>query len=354
MLGDMQVFVEEKVLKMKALIIGKGVAAEILLDQLLRNSNKLSFTEYILFHNPQLAPACTHSSTAIVVFRGITQGVSPLGDEIFSGQQKAFKYYEEFQSAEAAFHYQIIDPEDLRGMKRYRESVTVSREDLPFKVKWGEVVVKKEPCFVLHPSALMKEFEKKNNHVSIQRKEEFVTGVSREDSSWNLKTLKNTYRGDVLFNCSGIYQDWSREQFELTPEQELNPVQGSYLEFPLDLEIKSFSMSMNKLNLIYRAQEKVLLMGSTSDFQQFFKPVDFIRMKAFYTKAMELFPELLNLIRWEDVSIKTGIRARGKGRRMIVDLLQEEPDAWLFNGFYKNGFSLPLEGAQKILKYYQK
>ncbi len=351
MLGDMQGFVEGNELKMKALIIGNGIASEILLDQLVRNISSVGITEFQIFHHPQLAPPCTQSSTAMMALRGTRQGVSPLGDEIFEAHSLASRFYPDFKSAFFTRSYQLIDFEDKARLRRYSHADDFELSELPLTLKTEGYVKKFETCYILNPSMLMSELQARNTNDFIERKEELVTQMTSDKSKWVIQTLGGgEYQGDILFQCTGAYQPW----LQVEGEPPIIPVQGSYLEFEINLNKPSFSINIGKTNLVYRQEDQKLLIGSTSQLGDFFKPANLIDLKKYFEKSLNTFPELEAKLTWEDARICTGIRARSKSRRMMVEQISSTPDAWLFNGFYKNGFSLPLLGAKKIIDHYLK
>ena len=128
------------------------------------------------------------------------------------------------------------------------------------------------------------------------------------------------------------------------------PVLGSYLSFSVTFNKESFSVSSKGYNLVYQAHKKRLLLGSTTEAKSFNRSPNFFELKNIFNHFIDLLPELKGRIQFEEAVIESGVRAKAKDRRMIVKKINHHPEIWNFNGFYKNGWSLPFLAAKLFLK----
>lgn len=210
----------------------------------------------------------------------------------------------------------------------------------------AEIYLAEESAFAIQTQAyldwLLAEAQKK---MSITLKTASVLNVQNMGNRIELQTNHGeTYSGDHILFCGGVYQNFWAPLFQEERISKSKCVQGSYLEFTeTNLGDKSFSMTLEGNNLIYHADEKILLIGSTTqEVRHHLAPME--KLRGIYDKISR--DVKLELPGFKQGIVKTGLRDKAPKRLPYV---MSNPAISAMGGFYKNGFTLSLVISQSWL-----
>jgi hypothetical protein len=317
---------------MRLVIVGGGVAAELIADQILRSL--YPHIHITILSNDQIAPSCSLRSMPIVANRGVSLGISPLGDELFHAFKLAQEFYPTLSSAKKISLYHVLhEPgrfENLEG-----------GDNFPLTLNLNSQMIKTEPAWMVDPVSFFQEMAAKNPQ--IERKTFFVQSLKTlPNKKIELQSFKDTMEADEVLLCQGAYPS-------LIKNQNFISVQGRFLEFKVNLGFQDFALSTKEFNLIYHENFKRLWIGATSEARVFHQVLPTHELYEKFNQACSLIPELKNKCFFEKAEIQTGVRSRTSKRRPVMEILQQDPVIWQFNGFYKNGWTLPLLAASKFL-----
>lgn len=307
-------------MRKKCTIVGGGVAG---LSALYALSKRQSlFDEVVLYDGSDIFTPCSLNSTAIVAPRGLSSGHSELGDTLM----RAYGRFSE--------HVKNDSPNGVVRVSQFTGAITKVDQ---FKTRYpsgsvtdrvGEIHLHspfyfaREEAFEITPHeylAWLKAEAFKTLNVEIRR--EMFTDDSRE--------------GHVLF-CGGVYNSFWGDAFKA------KSAQGSYLEFSnVELPVDSFSLTLEGENLIYHKKDQRLLIGSTThETRHELAPVS--ELREIYDFMKEHVK--LTLPEFTEARIKVGLREKASKR---MPYLVQRGQHSAIGGFYKNGFSLGLEFADR-------
>jgi hypothetical protein len=324
---------------MHLVILGQGASSIIIVDQILQSLWGKSITSITICGQDEIAPACSLRSTAVVALRGTKTGLSPLGDELHESYHLAKEEYKKWKSVKPASLFHLIEEDDLKAQRRFQELALV--QETPFLFHSENRIVKKEEAFIIDTDEFFNECRIK--YPQINFKNIFITQIIKDETHLRLIGLKEEIKADMLFLCQGAYPSF----YENVP---MIPVLGSYLSFPMKFDRESFSVSSKGYNLVYQDHKNRLLLGSTTEAKTFCYSPNSEELKNIFNHFMELLPELKGRIQFDQATVESGVRAKAKDRRMVVKKINDQPEIWIFNGFYKNGWSLPFLAAKLFLQ----
>lgn len=233
--------------------------------------------------------------------------------------------------------------------KRYPDGkLTQGISDL--KIQFSkELYLMSESCFIIDPeiylSWLRKETEKR---LTVKRIKDHALDLIQTNGKFSVLTQKGeTHNSDKLFTGMGNYHRlWKKSFPEDSLIQTSQAVQGSYLVYDNILfGNEYFSLTLNGDNLIYHPHTQKLIIGSTTVKSEHLLP-DLKELKRIDSNLRGL---LLSL-KWpsfEEGHIITGLREKAKQRRPF---LEKRNGLILSGGYYKNGYSLGLYLAERVLK----
>ncbi len=317
-------------------IIGGGIAARSLLFAMAKKNIQ---SKILVFYSDSFAFPCSYHSTAIVAPRGVSTGLSPLGDHLFDG----FKRF--------AGHVENDHPEGVIVVPQYTGAVTkvdAFKKRYPVGIiasKAGalqlteQMYLAEESAFLIRPREyldwLLVEAHKS---LDIQIINSFVTKIDGR----SITTVDgDEFSADKIIFATGTLNDLWQEFF---PEKKnTKPAQGCYLEFSSVEMGDSFSLTLEGDNLIYDSGRKTLLIGSTTR-----------ESRLELSPEKELFEIYQNLVRridgnlpdFRQAIIRTGLREKGPKREPY---LINSGNKLMLGGYYKNGYSLSLSMADKLL-----
>lgn len=323
-------------------IIGAGIAGRSLLYSLAKEGK--SYSEVHLFHSDSFASPCSLNSTAVVAPRGLSAGLSNLGDMLIDG----FKTFSNHVKNDSPYGVKHITQstgcyQDLEKFKeRYPHGKNQKRLGSLSFLK--ETYLAQEDGYLIDSSVylgwLLLEAERK---FPLKIHQNFVTEVL-PGSKVILKTNEGeTVEVDQVVFATGAYSKFWKNLFPKSKLESTKTVQGTYLEYlGIDWDIPSFSLTLEGKNLIYHQDKGKLLVGSTSEETHHELPP----LEELKNLHHELSSYLeLELPDFSQGQIKVGLREKAPKREPYV--LQNE-NIWAIGGFYKNGFSLALSEARKI------
>lgn len=321
-------------------IIGSGILGRSLLYSLAKEKKPLG--EVTLFYSDNVVSPCTYSSTAIVAPRGLSVGLSPLGDMLIDG----FRTFSE--------HVELEHPAGVEKIIQYTAATKKSDE---FKKRYpgatygktflkAETLLATDNAFLIEPKtysdwllaeALILQKDK------IKVIEDFVTEVEEKDFV-HVKTLngKHLIFDKVIFAGGSYNAFWKN----IAPESKLKTsraVQGSYFEFDeVNWEMESFSLTLDGDNVIWNKTFKKLLIGSTSVETNHLMPSKKALAEIYHRLEALCDLELPPMAR---ASIKVGLREKAQKREpYMVDAGKK----YFLGGLYKNGFTLALKIARNF------
>jgi glycine/D-amino acid oxidase-like deaminating enzyme len=304
-------------------IIGGGIAGRSLIYALAKAPK--TFSKIYLFDFDDFAHTCSLRSTAIVAPRGVTTGVSGLGDLIFSAF-KTFSYHVAEASPQGVFPItqttMALTKLD-QFQKRYPDAELVN----------GQLTAT-ESAYLIDSQMYLTWLTDNSMELPLIIKNDFVNEIIDN----TLKTQNGEeLQFDHLVFAGGVHN----QNFDF--KTSAKSVQGSYYEFSqVDYGSESFSLTLEGDNLVYHAHSKILLIGSTSSETVHEWPQNqelthiYQRLEARFDRAL---PPISSAI------IKTGLREKAPKRTPYV---VTEGNRTRIGGFYKNGYSLGLHLGKRL------
>ncbi len=318
-------------------IIGGGIAARSLLYVMA----KKKFQQKILvFYSDSFAFPCSIHSTAIVAARGVSTGLSPLGDNLHEGFLRFARHVEEDSPAGVIKIPQYTGALTKLDAFRKRYPEGENKKSLgPFSFS-EETYFAEESAYLIRPREYMDWLlEDASKSLKLEIIPSFVTGVSANI----IRTQEGKeFSADRIIFTAGVQNHlWSG----IFPEDKKSKsVQGSYFEFQnADLGNDSLSLTLEGDNLIYDAEKKTLLIGSTTK--------ESTLELAPENELLEIYRNLslragVNLPPFEKAVIRVGLREKAS-KREAYHLHHDRYS--MLGGLYKNGYRLSLLMAEKLL-----
>lgn len=335
---------KQKGLKLTTLaIIGGGIAGRSLIFSLAKSG--ILFEKIFLFYSEPFAPACSLNSTAIVAARGVSTGLSPLGDLLKVSFDQFKEHFEQDRPSGVTevsqFSGAVSKLEQFK--KRYPDGVE-SLAAGPVKLK-QKMYLAHEGAYMIDPGTYLQWLMDQAARLPLEIKSDYVTSIN-QDSKIHIETLNGvSISVDHAVLCTGAQSGMWKSLF---PGQKLassKPIQGAYLEFKnLTLGKESFSLTLEGDNLIYDAQRGRLLIGSTTE-EHGLLLADQAELKNIYNQMKSRVD--LSLPEFEEALIRVGLREKASKREPY---LIREGNFWALGGLYKNGYSAGLHMARQLTK----
>lgn len=313
-------------------IIGSGILGRSLIYALAKE--KKPFEKVVLFYSDNITPPCTLSSTAVVAPRGLSEGVSALGDMLMDG----FKTFSQ--------HVTLENPPGVKKISQY----TVATKKLgDFQKRYpsskksqqflkDEMLMQTDDAYLIDPQTYSDWLLAEAKFMYQDKLEiipEMVTEV-QENEFFHVKTIngRSMTFDKVVFTCGTYNRFWNKPS---------KPVQGSYFEWnDVKWNTPSFSLTLDGDNLIWNNDLKRLLIGSTSvETNHLLPPENSLKEIHLRLKALcdlEL-PEMSKAV------IKVGLREKAPKREPYI---AQENNKFFLGGLYKNGFTLALKIARNF------
>ncbi len=342
--GKMSALLNRKDLKLTTLaIIGGGIAGRSLLFHLAKSG--IPFQKITLFSSEKFAKSCSLNSTAIVARRGVSTGLSSLGDTLAASVDLFEKHVKEDgpEGVTRIPQYTGASSKIDQFKKRYPDGENSQRMG-PLETSI-EFYHASEEAYMIDPGTYLNWLMEKARSLPLEVVDDFVKSVTPGDEVCveTLGGIKQNF--DRLIFAGGVYNQHWKEI--LTPEKESlsKTVPGSYLEFSdLSLDIPSLSLTLDGDNFIYDSLKKRLLIGSTTE-----TVTHELSSRGELKKIYERLATHLTLAlpEYEKARVCTGLREKASKREPY--LIQRE-NIFAIGGYYKNGYSVNLKLSQDLLK----
>lgn len=321
-------------------IIGSGILGRSLIYSLAKEQKPLE--KITLFYSDNIVSPCTYHSTAIVAPRGLSEGLSPLGDMLIDGFRTFSEHVELDQPAgvEKIIQYTVATKKLDEFKKRYPGAVnrkTFLKSEALLAIDEAFLVEPKTYSDWLLSEAMILQKNK------IEVIEDFVTEVDEKEFV-HVKTLNGKQLAfDKVIFAGGSYNAFWKN---IAPESKLKTsksVQGSYFEFnQVNWEMDSFSLTLDGDNIIWNKSFNKLLIGSTSVETTHLLPPK-KALEEIYHRLEALCD--LKLPPMKLATIKVGLREKAQKREPYEVLAGKK---YFLGGLYKNGFSLALKIARNF------
>ncbi len=313
-------------------IIGSGILGRSLIYSLAKEK-KLP-EKVTLFYSDSFTPPCTLSSTAIVAPRGLSAGLSPLGDALLDGFNTFADHVAQDrpEGVEKIVQYTAATKKLDDFKKRYPNS------ELTSTFLKAETLMQKDSAYLIDPKSysdwLLKD-------ALIEVIEDLVTEV-HEGSITTLSGKKRVF-DKVIFAGGSYNRFWQNLMPDSKKLKSSKSIQGSYYEWSeISWELPSFSLTLDGDNLIWDNRFKRLLVGSSTLETHHLLPPS--------NELHEIFKRLerlcdLNLPPSAKAVIKTGLREKAQKREPYIE---SSGNHYFLGGLYKNGFTLALKIAKNF------
>lgn len=302
-----------------------------------------------VFSEDDFYSPCSLHSTATVSLRGVTKGVSPLGDIIFEGQSFLRKHVEHMKPSGVWRVHHIIS--ETQNFSKFSKRFPQFLESSDSSLLKNKAFFVEEEALIIDPGLYL-------NWLLDQSLSVFSSQVNFIKESVNHFSFRDDLNGQILLKthsqkefvvdkvmfCGGSYNRlWGVD--ELSDQKVTSrPVPGHYLEFSnIDWASDSYILSLNEYSLVWNHHTKKLLMGSTSSghFHQLVQKNELIHMYDYLAKNLHI-----TLPPFEKAKIKVGVREKGKKRRPYF---LKNKNAYFIGGLYKNGFGISLKLAHDFI-----
>lgn len=304
------------------IIVGNGIAAHAFLWTYARKlkMGHLDQARRLIWIKSPIVPTCSLTSTSIVSRAGLQYGVSPLGDELL----RSYEIFEQYFGAYA-------------GVSKAVQTHLPYGDLDNFNKRYGEAA---GSCFVIASDQFLKQL--------------------RKDIASSLSSLLTIIEGTVLQveQESLVMQDGSSLLFNqcylclgagnvfVTKLERCRSVAGQFAWSEANLGQHSWVRSYGPYNLIYRALDQKLLVGSLDDKEDSLGwPVMAARPSQLKEILSHFKVELPEKLSW---TVESGVRHKGPKRRPHWGKISD--NVWSTHGLYKNGYSLSFLAADELTK----
>ena len=333
------------------IVVGNGIAAQTFLFEffLSLDVKKRQNISVAQIYSEEVAASCSMRSIATVSLSGIEEGVSDLGNEL----RDSFFLFDKFQETHAPKGVEKVrqlvtftnEKERAKTLRRYKELSVLNNSLLKNSMEGVEL-----DAFLISPEALHLWFSKQLSVHKIAHKKEFLKSFNENaEGVIDCELLGGEIvKTRKLVLCTGAYSKLFSSFYKETDFLSTTyTVAGSYLERSLDLSRASFSITINGHKIIYRDDEKKVILGSVSS-ENGIVLADINEINNILT----LFNEKTNFFfgNFSDFKMITGLRHKAAKRRPIARALDEGNKILFIGGLYKNGFTFSHLCAKKILR----
>lgn len=329
-------------------VIGNGIAAQVFLWNLFED---IKCQDFSVAHisDEKMAPSCTRRSSATVSLNGISEDVSPLGNDMRTAYFLFKNFVEEFKPEgviQVDRHVIATNESDEKKLiRRYKKIDSITS---PY--------FKKTHSGVIYPSYLI---NNDNYHTWLQKYSQkktetfnlFIKNIKKNDDGLFIcesscqkaitakKVLLATGAYAKIFN--GFFQDITGSDKEIKNEIKA----GTYLEKEIKLPFDSFYLSIDSYNILYKSN--ILQIGSSSVLGAF-EAAPLVECEEVLKHCQKYVNfELGQMSEYKKI---TGLRHKAPKR--MIECAESKVTLGLYhiNGLYKNGFSMSFLSAKRLLE----
>ncbi len=331
-------------------VIGNGIAAQSFLWNLSTGDSKSQNFSIAHVYSKEIAPPCSLRSSATVSLNGIEEDVSQLGNdmrEAFFLFDNLYKNYKPDGVEEVTRTVVSTNENDTKKLTRRYKTLIDVKSDRIKKIYPGA----EYSSYIITPEVFSSWL---NKQITIKKTEYpfFVRDITKVDDDFHVK-LQNgevVIAKKILFAIGAFGKLF--EKFYSPPESESieskNMIKaGSYLEREINLGDKSFYLSIDGNQVLYRKNnfERKLIIGSVTTVGAYEAP-DVMALQALITKLKDLLT--FDIGNYSDFKVVTGLRHKGPKRLAISEAIDSEKKLFRINGLYKNGYTLGLLAAKRM------
>ena len=331
-------------------IIGNGIAAQYFLWNLSNEESKSQNFSIAHIYSKEVAPPCSLRSSATVSLNGIEEDVSQLGNDM---REAYFLFSDLYKNYHPKGVQEVIrtvvstnENETKKLTRRYKELTMISSSLLNKTYPGAEY-----GAYVITPN-IFSEWLSENILLKKDIFPFFVKDMTEVRDLFHLK-LQNgevVVAKKILFATGAFAKIF--ERFYAPPEAESIELKnmiksGSYLERDIDLGSKSFYLTIDGHQVLYRcnALERKLIIGSVTTVGAY-EAANPFELNCLFNSLKDLLSFDIGFI--SDFKIVTGLRHKGPKRLLISEALDSGKRIFRINGLYKNGYTLGLLAAKRM------
>ncbi len=309
------------------IVVGDGLMAHLLLRKYFQYFPEKSVLQ--ISAGP-LAPAISEVSTAVVAQRNVQKGLSELGDKLFDAHLSFLEFYKTYEGKgiEKCIH-QTRCSKNTEKIKSFKTRYPDFKEEDDF-------CFVEEEAYLFDPETFLNEMRAELKQFKIDKVADFIFSQSENE----IIGRAGSYRAPLIFLGLGPYS--AKWQKFIEYPMNLKEVRGSYLSFDFEFE-RSFSYTIDGLNLIYRKPRKQLIFGN-SQFEGSIGDHDFENLSNKY-RNFEFDFELPDI---SEAHYHSGFRSKASKR--LPHWGKNSKGIYFATGFWKNGYTLSFLAADQLLK----
>ncbi len=329
--------------------VGNGVAAWCLHFYLRGTGAKVISISADDFFSP-----CSSTSTAINCLRGTERGNSPLGDCIIDSMDEFESFYDVHKpdGVSEGHEYQILEESSIsKWERRYPKFFPIfdheflkkyiKNKTLYFKVKAYFFDIRKFESWI-------KEKARPSRVIS-----DLVIDIDRRENKYIVKTKSEAIEADSVVLCTNHLTSLLTKNISAEFRYYLDhskAVAGGYLEFREAsasgfIFDESFVLAIEKYHFIYRKEEDVIQIGSSSKNKSAIEAPLLSELHEIYEHVKDHVTFKLPLK--EEFTAKSGVRHKGYLRRPFWGLIDDH-QLYTICGLYKNAWSFSFKAAKDV------
>jgi len=332
-------------------VIGNGIAAQSFLWNLSLQESKSQNFSIAHIYSEKLAPACTLRSSATVSLNGIEADVSTLGNDM----REAFFMFDDLFKTHRPNGVEVVprtvvstNENDTKKLtRRYKTLKKINSNRLNCELDGAEY-----NSYIITPEVFTK-WLRSNTQIKKDEFLLFLKNLEKKDDVYHLilEDGKIIKAKKILF-AMGAYAKIFEKFLAPTGAESIeikNTIKaGSYFEQNIDLGDKSFYLSIDGHQVLYRKNsfESKLIIGSATTIGAFEAP-DYQALAAIFNKVKTLLT--FDLGEMSDFKLVTGLRHKGPKRLLICEALDEDKSLFRINGLYKNGYTLGFLASKRMV-----
>lgn len=319
---------------MKIAIVGAGIAAECFKHYFFRRANELNLEFALDQYSSTLAAPTSNTSTSIISRRGLKRNLSELGDTLDDAYLEFQKFISIYPDIAGLTETKIVHRCSLESEKAVGKFIRRFGQADRFD-EYLEVI---EPAFIVENQKMINWF-KIDQAITVNQVDKLITSPAE------------LIQYDFVFYFTGS----AGKIFDLTGAETTNHAQlahGSFLQFENFEDVENiFSENLiyeiDGVDLIYRRPAKQLIIGaSTANIGAQFSH-DIISLKNFHQQISQKFI----IPKFDEFKFISGLRLKGRKRLPSIHV-GDEPNSFVVNSLYKNGYTLCFLGAKKACDYF--